>query len=241
MGRRRRRAAPNRLWAALHKGDQWSQIPDELADTIPRARWSDADITEIDARSLVDELRRTDRGVEAPHEFSIEERDEILSRIEYEDLWRHLPLHTAVGGAPVSAAHDRVYLAPPAGLCDDFLTRDATLIAHSPNSLVERQQEHWLRPLDDRARIEIALGSRDPSFHWRSIMDALETTHEHGSSSVFRPDLGDPVSQAERAVPTRGRQAHILHDGPTYRAPRLRRHSQSDSLLSTEFEDNTNS
>ena len=190
----------NRLWAALHKGDHWSQIPDELADTIPRGRWSDADISEIDARSLVDELHRTDRGVEAPHEFSIEERDEILSRIEDEDLWRRLPLHTAVGGDPVSADHDRVYLAPPD--CDDPVTRDATLIAHSSNPLVGRQQEHWLRPLDDRARIQIALGSREPSLHWRGIMDALETTHEDAidddlrrvlRSRAWLPTCSEPV------------------------------------------------
>ena len=158
ISRQDQHPAWNRLWAALHKGDQWSQVPDELAGTIPRNRWNDANIAEIDARSLIDELHRTDRGIEAPQEFSVEERDEILSRIEYEDLWRHLPLHTTVGGAPVSAAYERVYLAPRAGRCDDPLTRDATLIAPSPNPLVGRQQERWLRRLDDRARIEIALG-----------------------------------------------------------------------------------
>ena len=203
IGRQVQHRAWNRLWAALHKDDQWSQVPDELADTIPRTRWTDANIAEIDDRSLIDELHRTGQGIEAPQEFSVEERDEILSRIEYEDLWRHLPLHTTVGGAPVSAAHERVYLAPRAGRCDDPLTRDATLIAPSSNPLVGSQQERWLRRLDDRARIEIALGSRKPSLHWRGIMDTLETTEENPIDDDLRSVLRSRAWLPTRSEPVK--------------------------------------
>ena len=202
IGRQAQHLAWNRLWAALHQNDQWSQVPDELAGAIPRNRWNDANIAEIDPQSLIDELRRPDRGIEAPQEFSVEERDEILSRIEDEDLWRQLPLHTTVGGASVSTARDRVYLSPWARWCDDPLTRDATLIIPSPNPHVGRKQERWLRRLDDRARIEIALGSREPSRHWRSIMDALEAIHKDTidddlrcmlRSSAWLPTRHEPV------------------------------------------------
>ena len=52
-------------------------------------------------------------------------------------------------------------------------SREATLIAPSGNPLVAKQQRCWLRPLDDQARIEIALETVEPSLHWRTIMDAL--------------------------------------------------------------------
>ena len=169
-------SAWSKLWANTHRGLEWSRVPEELVNTIPGARWSSANITEIDARTLIDELHGTGQGIKAPEEFTVEERDEILSRIEDKDLWQRLPLHTTLGGDPVSAVGQRVYLAPRAREARGFeepMAREATLIAPRGNTVIAAQQKRWLRPLDDRARIEIALGSAAPSRHWRGVMDAL--------------------------------------------------------------------
>ena len=66
-----------------------------------------------------------------------------------------------------------MYLASETGNREDSPIREATLIAPSRNPVVADRQRFWLRLLDDRARIEIALGTVKPSLHWRSIMDAL--------------------------------------------------------------------
>ena len=166
----------NRLWGVMHKDAQWSLVDGELANTIPRNRWTGANIAEIDARTLIKELLGTGRGIDEPEVFSVEERDEILSCIEDEELWRRLPLHTTLAGTSVSEAREQVYLAPSAGVRDgheDPLTREAILIAPSQNVRVSEQQKHWLPPLDDRARIEIALDAVKPDGYWLDIMDAL--------------------------------------------------------------------
>ena len=173
IGRHDQHRAWNRLWTVMHETARWSLVDEELANAIPRNRWSSANIAEIDARTLIDELRNTGRGIDAPEKFSVDEREEILSRIEDEDLWRRLPLHTTLDGKSVSAAHERVYVAPRTGVHEDRLTHEAILIAPSQHLTVSDQQRRWLRPLDDRARIEIALGTPDPSYYWRSVMDAL--------------------------------------------------------------------
>ena len=173
IGRHDQHRAWKRLWTVMHEAARWSLVPEELANAVPRNRWNHANIAEIDARTLIDELRRKGRGIDAPEEFSVDEREEILSRIEDEDLWRLLPLHTTMDGCPVSAARERVYLAPHMGEHENALTREATLIVPSQNAFVADQQRRWLRPLDDRARIEIALDAADPSRYWRSIMDIL--------------------------------------------------------------------
>ena len=188
----------NRLWASTHDGEQWSLVPEELANSVPRARWAQVDIVEIDSRTLIDELRTTDSSIEAPEEFSIEERDEILSHIEHEDLWRRLPLHTTLAGDPVSAARLQVYLAPRNECSEDALTLEATLIASSQNPLVAEKQKRWLRSLDDRARIEIALSTEQPSLHWRSIMDALgclPTVIEADLRTLLRSEAWVPAAQ----------------------------------------------
>ncbi len=184
VGRHDQHSAWTRLWGALHEGEKWSLVNEELANAVPRGRWAQAGIAEIDARSLVDELQRTGKGIAKPESFSVEERDEILSAIDPEDLWRRLPLHTTVDGAPVSAAAGGVYLAPESGGGDDPLTARVTLIAPSLDPRVAEQQRGRLRALDDRARMEIALGADDPSAHYRVVLGAL-----HRLPSTEDPDL----------------------------------------------------
>ena len=174
IGRHDQHRAWNRLWTVMHETAGWSLVAEKLANAIPRNRWRDATIAEIDSRTLIDELRNTGQSIDAPEKFSVDERDEILSRIEDECLWRRLPLHTTLEGTPVSAARERVYLAPRMGGHEDSLTREATLIALSQNELVASQQRRWLLPLDGRARIEIALGAKKPVCYWHDVMDALD-------------------------------------------------------------------
>ena len=174
IGRHDQHRAWNRLWNVMHETARWSLVAEELANAIPRNRWNSANIVEIDARTLIDELRSTGQGIDAPEKFSVDEREEILSRIEDEDLWRRLPLHTTLDGKSVSAAHERVYVAPRTGGYEDPLTREATLIAPSHHPTVSSQQRDWLRPLNDQARIEIALGAEKPVRYWHDVMDALD-------------------------------------------------------------------
>ena len=205
IGRHDQHRAWKRLWAAMHEDHQWSVIPEELANAIPRTRWSLANIAEIDARTLLDELRTSGHGIKAPERFTIEERDEILSRIEHEDLWRRLPLHTTSAGESVSAAGERVYLGSREEPGEDPLSREATLIAPSPNRIVADRQRRWLRPLDDRARIEIALGTAEPARYWPGVMDALATLDEDAIDANLRAVLRStawlPPIHAHHAAP----------------------------------------
>ena len=189
IGRHDQHPAWNKLWDAMHDGDQWTRVPEELAATLPRARWKQANIAEIDVRTLIDELRATSQDIEASEQFTVEEREEILSRIEDEDLWRRMPLHTTLDGIPVSAKGERLYLATKAGPYNDPFLLEATLIEPSRNPRVLTQQKDWLHPLDDRARIEIALGTAKPSRHWRIVMDALAAIGEGAIDDKLRAGL----------------------------------------------------
>ena len=218
LGRHNQHRAWNRLWDAMHGDAQWSGIPEELADTVPRSRWPQANINEIDARTLLDDLRNTRQGINAPEEFSQEEREEILSHIDHEDLWLRLRLHTTLDHRLVSAAGE-VYLAPDAACREDPLTREAILIAPSQNPDVANQQKRWLRLWDDRARIEIALGTEDPSQYWRSVMDALnnlptpisDDIRELFRSKAWLPTTCSPPVKPEDVIDLRGSLGDETH------------------------------
>lgn len=167
-------AAWSKLWGQLHGDEAWSLVPDELADTLPRGRWDAAGVREIDADNLIEELRRTGPRVPAPRRFTRQEREEILSRIDDEELWRSLPLHSRLDGESDIASRNLTYLAPDSSASADPLLAAATLIAPAEHPGVQAQQRKWLKPLDDRARIELALAAPNPAAHWRTILDALE-------------------------------------------------------------------
>ena len=175
IGRHEQHPAWSRLWTATHSERHWSLVPEELAIVMPRTRWALAGIAEVDPRTLIGEMRTSEQTIDEPTMFSREERDEILSRIDDEDLWRRLPLHTTVDGRPATAEAS-AFLASSSPDPEDPLTRRATLIAPSGNAETAARQRRWLRPLDDAARMELALRAEDPARYWRSIMDALNRT-----------------------------------------------------------------
>lgn len=164
-----------KLWSQIHGADSWCLLPVDLAEAfaIPRTRWTALGVHYIDARDLINELRLTGTIIPVPTAFDLAEREEILSKIEDQDLWQRLPLHTTVTGDLVSAHDERVYLAPKSGTPNDPLIQTATLIASSDHSTVAAQQNKWLKPLDDRARVQLALGTAAPVKHWLIIVDAL--------------------------------------------------------------------
>ena len=82
INRHGQHAVWRKLWASIHVDAQWSLVPEDLAGTLPRVRWTQADIAEIDAPTLIQELPGKD--IDTPEEFTVEERDEILSRIKDE-------------------------------------------------------------------------------------------------------------------------------------------------------------
>ena len=166
-------SAWGKLWSQMHGADGWSLISNELANTVPRIRWTALRVYEIEAGSLIDELVRNGADIPKPADFTLAEREEILSRIEDQNLWQRLSLHTTVTGQLVSADNAQVYLAPTGETLHDPLVQEATLISLSINPIVTAQQRRWLRPLDNRARIEIALGTEEPAQYWLTIMNAL--------------------------------------------------------------------
>ena len=174
IGRHDQHSAWRQLWSTIHSDDRWSLVNEKLAGAIPRSRWHDANIKEFGAHILIDALHMLSDNIVLSGTISVVERNEILSHINDEELWRRVPLHTNMEGNPIAADGELVYMVPRTGFEEDPLIRRATLIPVSRHPKVDEQQRRWLRPLDDRARIEIALSAHNPSDTWRSVMDALD-------------------------------------------------------------------
>ncbi|WP_201095975.1 hypothetical protein [Thiocystis minor] len=183
-----------KLWRDLHGEDQWNVLDRDLVGCLPSSRWPHLGIEEIEADNLIRKLQPSNQGIRNIAAFDPEDCEEILSKIHDQDLWQRLPLHTTVGdnSKPVSVCSKRVYLAPKDFDPSDPLIREATLIRRSDHPSVADKQRKWLRPLDDRARLDLALGTTEPSRHWRTIMDALANLQSGTNSD---PDLLDRLRE----------------------------------------------
>ncbi|WPL17963.1 hypothetical protein Thiowin_03011 [Thiorhodovibrio winogradskyi] len=162
-----------KLWSQLHEDVAWSQIDAGLAGTLATNRYQQAGIEVIDPRTLLGLLKQAPHRITDPGCFSLGERECILAALADDDLWRRLPLHTDLLGQPVSAEKPLVFLALRSTVPSDTLISRATLIARSNNREIANQQKEWLKPLDDVARIELALDAEDSAIYCQTILDAL--------------------------------------------------------------------
>lgn len=164
-----------KLWSQLHPAEAWSQINPELAGTLPTSRYAQVGIQVIDAPNLIQSLQNEQVTITSPTDFAQAEREQILSAIHEADLWRSLPLHTDINGQQVMANGHLVFLIPTTDFTAiDSLTAAARLIPRSNNRQVATQQQEWLKPLDNAARIDLALDTSDRASHAKTILDALQ-------------------------------------------------------------------
>ena len=166
-----------KLWKGLNPSKEWSLIPDELINELPQSQLVRTRIKAINEKTLIEHLQEMyDTGKSPPNlaKLSVEERDEILSCIENEDLWKWLPLHTTVKGNCVSIKK-KVYLASHNLNSKDPLVDEVTLIKQSTNKKLSAKQTEWLPPFNGNAKLDAALTPicRPPQCYWAHIMDEL--------------------------------------------------------------------
>ena len=167
-------SAWSKLWLVTHESDEhWTRIDDDLANSLPRERWNALKIQEISPQSLINELLRSGRGIEAPEQLTAAEREEILATIDDRVLWQRLPLHTDINGNTVCASGDRVYCVNSETQLDKSLAGGATLLAASDNPRIAKKQKEWLRRLDDYGIINLALDTGQPDQHWQIIIESI--------------------------------------------------------------------
>ena len=174
IGSRGQHPVWTKLWAATHPEQNWCLIDSELADTVPHGHLTDLNVIDIDGSNLLNEIQKEDIDVQNPDKFSLEERNEILSKVDGVDLWKRLPFHTSNTGSVVSASGDHVFVVNKDDVGVDSFSEGATLIRRSEHPIVGAQQDKWLRQFDDVARIEIMLLVDNPSLHCFQILDILD-------------------------------------------------------------------
>jgi hypothetical protein len=145
--------------------DAWRTVPQELAEAIPQDQWERLKISSISPKSLIQDL---DPSKFNAQNFSPEERQEILRQVSgygTRELWRSLPLHTAVNGETV-AITDNTYRSNPR-FCVPLTLEHYVVLIEQTN------RPEWIELWEPKAAISTILNLSNPDQYCNLLLDLI--------------------------------------------------------------------
>jgi hypothetical protein len=164
-----------KLWSVMQPSSStWNLLDPKIGDVINGAIRKECSIRDIQATSIIDELRSED-GTIALDTSSFNEDDcsIILGAVRDETLWKRMPFHWSVNGTAVSVNSGNPYLNTANTDLDKQLLSSIKLIKLSSNSQIRSMQETILNPLDETGLIDVYLSSPYPENYTLQILDNL--------------------------------------------------------------------
>jgi len=162
-------SAWEKLQRKLIGNNHWQVIDSELVNVLPRDTWKIIGIKEIKPDEMLKELKeQKDIALLKAEDFSSDERNEILNKIDDEDLWCRLPWHKTIGGHWVSIEANtylKTSVELPGSLKDDIS------IIEPVSEVAEKQK--WIAKLNEQVAISIALDSGKSSEYNKEILTWL--------------------------------------------------------------------
>jgi hypothetical protein len=159
-----------KLQRKLIGNNHWQVIDSKLAKALPSDTWDTIGIKEIKSDGILKELKeRKDIALLKAEDFSSDERNEILNKIDDKDLWCRLPWHKTIDGCWVSIEAN-TYLKTSIELPDSL--KHKIKVIEPVSELAEKQK--WIDKLDEAAAISIALNSNAPSEYSKEVINWLE-------------------------------------------------------------------
>lgn len=238
-----------KLWAfTVDEEEPWNLIDQKLADTLPRGIWDVLNIKEIHSNTILEELKQEDIEFSLQHFSPTEDESTeisvtIISNND-EDLWLQMPIHQTIDEQFISVNHGNVYLETEGVELDKSLLKNISIIKRSSHPTISKRQASWLQPIDDVAKIKIALGADNPEKHWQLIMDSLEVFKDDvyaleylnnvlkktkwlptQSGSVFSPEDTIALDSAQSEIEQIIAQESDIYTSDTLLVKELRKHN----------------
>ena len=154
----------------------WRLIEQKLADVLSRELSNRLNVKTLHIKEILDALNNHFNQI-AFQKLNIEsvEREEILSKIDDEILWKKMPFHETTEGKLISIT-ENCYL-------DSDLTILSSLkgkfdrVKRSSLPAIKRKQEELVKPLDVNALIQIILSNDNPHNFHQLILENLASIH----------------------------------------------------------------
>lgn len=197
-----------KFWSLLGETQSWQIVDVSIGSDLKPSDSKKMGIQKIDHHAVIEKMKhdKTVLNRISAHDFTSDERKEILLRVEIEDLWRQLPLHQFSNGECGCIGPDVFRLGsiqiPPG------LTTQARFVNVSSEAVLGARQKEWIPELSQDQVAELALNSKNPSHYWKLILDALAAPNSDfgNSNSRVRESAWLPLANGNVIAPQ-----NILH------------------------------
>lgn len=169
----------NPVWDKLARliykaaSDDWRLVDKIVIDNLSNILTRELDVEKLDVNQILKTLSQRIESIDFYDiNFERNEYELILSEIEDQDLWKQLPFHETLMGEKI-AISDQCYLDSDLDIPTD-LENNFERIKKSHTKKISEQQSEWVRPLNQKALIEIILSSTNPHNYYTHILDQLQ-------------------------------------------------------------------
>jgi hypothetical protein len=169
----------NEVWGKLARAiykaghDDWRLIDQILIDDLSNKMSAALDVNKLDIENILVALKQRIAQVDFQLlQFEGDDYDLILVEVEDQYLWKQLPFHETLIGKRI-AISEQCYLDNDLDI-PTALEYQFERIKKSPTRKIVEQQSEWIRPLDQKALIEIILSSTNPHNYYKLILDQLQ-------------------------------------------------------------------
>ena len=171
-----------KLWMQLVGGEErpWNLVAASLTRSLAGTALEAADIHDIGPQTVIDAIERQGVSRLDPAAFDQDECAQILKAVRNDDLWLAVPFHWTRQDKAVCGDAEHAYLERAQVALDPELLDGVHLLVVSVDEALASRQQRLLKPLDEKAAIEIALAHLHVPGVWRVILDALEKLAARG-------------------------------------------------------------
>ena len=173
-----------KLWMQLVGGEErpWNLVDGSLTRVLAGSALEAAGVHDISPETVIDEIERQGCGRLDPAAFDRDECQQILKAVRNDDLWVSLPFHWTRRDKAVCGNAANAYLDLGQVSLDPELLSGVHLLVASADDALATRQRRLLKPLDEKAAIDIALTHLRVPGVWRVILDALQALVGRGDA-----------------------------------------------------------
>jgi hypothetical protein len=207
-------AAWQKIWHALEGTEPWRIIDESISGILKPNDHAELGIRKIDRHEVIKTLKNTlNIGNIAqlnPHDFEVDEREEILGEIDDERIWKGLPFHALVCDELVPITKD-VYRQGEIQVPQDLASR-VRRVKPAKADRVRRQQNQWIKELTTEVLALLALDTESPDKHWDLILKAFAHQTNDPGFDTLQSIAWLPLRNGQSVAPCNVMQIEELED-----------------------------
>ena len=192
-------AAWQKIWLAHEGTETWRIIDESVSGILKPDDHVPLGIRKIDRHEVIKTLKARNIAQLNPHDFDVDEREEVLGEIDDEEVWKGLPFHALVNDDLTRITvdvHRQGDIQVPPGL-----EGQVKRVKPAKTDRVQRQQKQWIPELTTVVLAKSALDTDAPEKFWELILKAFACSTNDLDLDTLQETTWLPLRNGQSVAP----------------------------------------